>query len=181
MAIKQKCIDEINAKLGREASETELKKIEGALRGAFKELHSKNPEATAKMPLPELYEKAIKLAQENIVRDAKEAKLRTQQSALAMARKPAFVVLPYADFIKLPGVVRPGMIPNAVVGKRIMDDVSMLQAWREYLMLTQADMAERMGITQAGYAQIEAAKRPRKATLQKAADALGITLEQLAY
>ena len=39
---------------------------------------------------------------------------------------------------------------------------------------------QRMGITQAGYAQIEAAKRPRKATLLKAADALGITLEQLA-
>ena len=54
-------------------------------------------------------------------------------------------------------------------------------SWREYLMLTQSEMAERMGITQAGYAQIEAAKRPRKATLQKAAEALGITLEQLAY
>ena len=48
-------------------------------------------------------------------------------------------------------------------------------------MLTQTDMAERMGITQAGYAQIEAAKRPHKVTLQKAAEALGITLEQLAY
>ncbi|WP_327036764.1 helix-turn-helix transcriptional regulator [Methylobacter tundripaludum] len=49
------------------------------------------------------------------------------------------------------------------------------------MMLTQTDMAERMGISQAGYAQIEVAKRPRKATVQKAADALGITLEQLAY
>jgi transcriptional regulator with XRE-family HTH domain len=48
-------------------------------------------------------------------------------------------------------------------------------------MLTQSEMAERMGITQAGYAQIEAAKRPRKATLEKAAIALGISLEQLAY
>jgi transcriptional regulator with XRE-family HTH domain len=46
-------------------------------------------------------------------------------------------------------------------------------------MLTQTDMAERMGITQAGYAQIEAAKRIRKVTLQKAAETLGITLEQL--
>lgn len=55
------------------------------------------------------------------------------------------------------------------------------QAWREYLMRTQTDMAERMGISQAGYAQIEAAKRPRKATRQKAVDALGIKLEQLAY
>lgn len=95
--------------------------------------------------------------------------------------KPAFVVVPYADFMQIPGAITPGMIPNAVVGKRIMDEVSMLQAWREYLMLTQSEMAERMGITQAGYAQIEAAKRPRKATLEKAAAALGISLEQLAY
>ncbi|GEM_PF-5634867 len=27
------------------------------------------------------------------------------------------------------------MIPNAVAGKHIMDEVSMLQAWREYLVL----------------------------------------------
>jgi DNA-binding XRE family transcriptional regulator len=107
--------------------------------------------------------------------------LTNYQTILGNDGKPAFVVLPYADFIKLPGAVTLGTIPNAVVGRRIMDEVSMLQAWREYLMLTQAEMAERMGITQAGYAQIEAAKRPRKATLQKAAEALGITLEQLAY
>ena len=95
--------------------------------------------------------------------------------------KPAFIVMPYADFVKIPGAITPGMIPNAVVGRNLMDEVSMLQAWREHLMLTQAEMAERMGITQAGYAQIEAAKRPRKVTLRKAAAALGISLEQLAY
>jgi DNA-binding XRE family transcriptional regulator len=95
--------------------------------------------------------------------------------------KPASVVIPYADFIKLPGAVTPGTIPNAVVGRRVIDEVSMLQAWREYLMLTQAEMAARMGITQAGYAQIETAKRPRKAMLQRAAKALGITLEQLTH
>jgi len=103
------------------------------------------------------------------------------QTILDSNGKPAFVVVPYAEFVKLPGVVRPGMIPNEVVGKRIMNEVSMLAAWREYLMLTQEEMAKRMGITQAGYAQIEAAKRPRKATLEKAAAAMGITLDQLAY
>ena len=103
------------------------------------------------------------------------------QTILDSNGNPAFVVVPYAEFVKLPGVVRPGMIPNEVVGKRIMDEVSMLAAWREYLMLTQEEMAKRMGITQAGYAQIEAAKRPRKATLEKAAAAMGITLDQLAY
>lgn len=103
------------------------------------------------------------------------------QTILDSNGKPTFVVVPYAEFVKLPGVVRPGMIPNEVVGKRIMNEVSMLAAWREYLMLTQEEMAKRMGITQAGYAQIEAAKRPRKATLEKAATAMGITLDQLAY
>jgi DNA-binding XRE family transcriptional regulator len=107
--------------------------------------------------------------------------LTNYQTILGSDGKPAFVVLPYADFIKLPGAVVAGTIPNAIVGRRIMDEVSMLQAWREHLMLTQTEMAERMGISQAGYAQIEAAKRPRKATLQKAADALGISLEQLGY
>ncbi len=88
---------------------------------------------------------------------------------------------PDQSFIKLRGAVRPGTITNTVVGRHVMEGVSMLQAWREYLMLTQAEMALRMGMTQAGYAQIESAKRPCKATLEKAAAALGITTEQLAY
>lgn len=101
------------------------------------------------------------------------------QTIMGADGKPAFVVMPYAEFLKLSGTFRPGMIPHAVVSAAV-DGKPMLQAWREYLKLTQAELAERMGITQAGYAQIEAAKRPRKATLLKAADALGITLEQLA-
>ena len=36
-----------------------------------------------------------------------------------------------------------------------------------------------MGVTQAAYAQMESAKRPRKVTLQKVAEAMGLTLEQL--
>ncbi len=98
-----------------------------------------------------------------------------------MKRKAGVEVRPDQHFIKLRGVVRPGTIPNAVVGRHVMEGVSLLQAWREYLMLTQAEMALRMGMTQASYAQIESAKRPRKATLEKAAAALGITTEQLAY
>jgi transcriptional regulator with XRE-family HTH domain len=47
------------------------------------------------------------------------------------------------------------------------------------LKLTQVEMARRMGLTQGGYGHIEATKHPRKATLEKAATALGITVEQL--
>jgi len=93
---------------------------------------------------------------------------------------PAFVVIPYADFVHSQVYVPKDGAPHAVVSKAI-DGMSMLQAWREYLNLTQEEVASRMGITQAGYAQIEAARRPRKVTLEKAAAAMGITLEQLAY
>jgi len=101
------------------------------------------------------------------------------QTIMGADGKPAFVVMPYADFLKLPGSFRPGMIPHAVISAAV-DGKPILQTWREYLHLTQTELAERMGITQAGYAQIESAKRPRKATLLKAAEAMGITLEQLA-
>lgn len=106
--------------------------------------------------------------------------LTNYQTIMGEGGQPAFVVIPYADFVHSQAFVPKDGIPHAVVDKAI-DGMSMLQAWREYLMLTQTEMAERMDITQAGYAQIEAAKRPRKATLIKAAAALGITLEQLVY
>ena len=45
--------------------------------------------------------------------------LTNYQTILGSDGKPAFVVLPYADFVKLPGAVTPGTIPNAVVGRRL--------------------------------------------------------------
>jgi len=55
----------------------------------------------------------------------------------------------------------------------------MVAAWRRYLGLTQVQVAKRIGITQSAYAQQEAARKPRQATLDKIATALGITVEQL--
>ena len=54
-----------------------------------------------------------------------------------------------------------------------------MQAWREYLYMTQAEVAQRVGVSQAAYAQVDAAKRPRKATLQNVAPALGVSAQQL--
>lgn len=92
---------------------------------------------------------------------------------------PLFVIIPYADYERMAVAQSDETIPNEVVGKRIMEGMTLLQAWREHLGLTQEEVAAKMGITQPGYAQIEAAQKPRKATLQKAADALGITVGQL--
>lgn len=101
------------------------------------------------------------------------------QTILGTDGKPAFVVVPYEQFRQMNANFTPGTMPNAVVGKRIMDGKSMMQAWREYLHMTQAEVAKHMNVTQAAYAQMETAKRPRKATLQKVALALGVSVEQL--
>lgn len=100
------------------------------------------------------------------------------QTILGADGQPSFVVVPYADFRRMAGGFTPGTIPHAVVSAEV-DGASATKAWREYLRLTQAEVAARMGISQAAFAQMENAKRPRKATLQKIADALGLELEQL--
>ena len=73
-----------------------------------------------------------------------------------------------------------GLIPNEVVNLMFDGDgMSIARAWREHLGLTQAELATRAGISQAGLAQMEAARNPRKATRIKLAAALGLDREQL--
>ena len=55
-----------------------------------------------------------------------------------------------------------------------------LRRWREYFRLTQAELALKAGMKQSALARIESGNAgPRKATLSKLAEALGITVEQL--
>lgn len=97
--------------------------------------------------------------------------------------KPAFVVVPYADYVREHPAEQPeqaeGLIPHEVVSLMVMQDMTPARAWREHLGLTQAEVASRIGITQGAYAQQEAAPKNRKATREKIAAALGILPEQL--
>lgn len=79
------------------------------------------------------------------------------------------------------GLTAEGAVPNAVVNLSFDKGVSPMAAWREHLGLTQVEVADRIGITQAAYAQMERAKQPRKATLDKVAAALGLKGEQLRW
>lgn len=108
------------------------------------------------------------------------------QTILDAKGRPAFAVVPFAEYETLlerarASTVRErGLIPHAVVNLMFDGEgMSIARAWREHLGLTQADVAERMGISQAALAQMESAKRPRKATRDKLAAALGIEAEQL--
>jgi len=93
--------------------------------------------------------------------------------------QPAFVVIPYADYIASRDTDR-ALIPHDVIS-RTVDGATPIRAWREYLGLTQADLAQRLGISQSAYAQQENSTRLRKNTREKIAKALGITGEQLDF
>ncbi|SEH98217.1 helix-turn-helix transcriptional regulator [Pseudomonas fuscovaginae UPB0736] len=90
--------------------------------------------------------------------------------------QPAFVVIPYASYVAQQ--TEADLIPHEVVS-RIVDGATPIRAWREYLDLTQDEVAKRMGISQPAYAQQEAVAKPRKATREKIALAFGIKADQL--
>ncbi len=95
--------------------------------------------------------------------------------------KPAFVVVPYEVFKRLNPRFGKGSVPNAVVNRAFDKGVSPMAAWREQLHLTQAEVASRLGITQAAYAQMERSVKPRKATLEKVSQAMGLEVDQLRW
>ena len=94
-----------------------------------------------------------------------------------------FAVVPLEQFTAL--VERAGeadalTLPHEVVSRHLLEGVSLLRAWREYLGQTQADLANSLGVTQGQIAQWETPDaRPRHSTLKRIAEALGLHVSQL--
>lgn len=99
--------------------------------------------------------------------------------------KPLFAVLPYAEFQRLMQVCQARSvqgIPTEVTELVAKHNWTLIRAWRKYLGLTQGEVADKMGITQAAYSQHENKQRSlRRATRAKIAVALGIKAEQLDF
>ncbi|MFC4523678.1 MULTISPECIES: helix-turn-helix domain-containing protein [Cupriavidus] len=93
--------------------------------------------------------------------------------------RPAFAVIPYADYVALRHHTDKDLVPHAVVTRVLVDDVPPIRAWREHLGLTQQEVADRLSISQPAFAKQENAPRVRKATREKIAAALGIHAAQL--
>lgn len=105
--------------------------------------------------------------------------------------KPAFVVLPYAEYLALTRkqdapdqqdvrIPADGTVPHEVMLLMTENGWSIIRAWREYLGVTQVEMAARLDIRQPSYASMEAPDaRPRKATRKRIAAALGLQLDQI--
>jgi len=112
---------------------------------------------------------------------------------------PVAVVIPYEEYLKLTGsedaenredilsdaeieAVRtnPHTIPDDVVNIMLKNKFSVIRAWREYLGLTQGEVAKAMRISQPVYARMESGKvTPRVSTLRRIAKALGVDAAQL--
>jgi DNA-binding XRE family transcriptional regulator len=102
----------------------------------------------------------------------------TFQTIHDAAGKPVFVVVPYEEFVQR--FEKAGdLVPDAVVKLVFDSSMPVAKAWRTHLGLTQTEVAQRMGISQSAYAQIEGGALTRKTTRQRVADALGIRVGQL--
>lgn len=94
-----------------------------------------------------------------------------------------FAVVPLEQFTEL--VERAGetealTLPHEIVSRHLVDDVPLVRCWREYLGMTQADLAVRLVVSQAQIAQWESANaKPRHTSLKKLAAAMGIHVRQL--
>jgi DNA-binding XRE family transcriptional regulator len=93
--------------------------------------------------------------------------------------KPAYAVIPYAQYQQQLQLIDGDLTPQAVVKKIFIEKMSPARAWREHLGMTQQMVAERLGISQPAYAQQENSDRLRKSTRVKIAAALGIAHDLL--
>lgn len=117
--------------------------------------------------------------------------VHTEPQIIRHEGKPLYAIIPYEDYEALlrqaKQVTMPEgrtdeevTLPHEVVKRATLGNVSLIRAWREYLDLSQAEIASRMGIAQPSYAKMEAREtKNRPATLKKIAEALGIEWEQV--
>ena len=98
---------------------------------------------------------------------------------------PAFVLIPRDEFKRIRPLLdgdktRPIGIPQAVVEAHLLREIPMIRAWRDHIGITQRELAARIGVSQAAVAKLEKpTAKPRRATLAKIDEALGISVEIL--
>jgi len=97
--------------------------------------------------------------------------------------KPIFAVIPYEDYMAMLPLTADKAeenIPHEVVGLVVKQRMNLVKAWRKHLGLTQKEVAQKAGVTQAAISQMEKSENThRSATLEKLAVAMGLSVEQL--
>jgi len=98
--------------------------------------------------------------------------------------QPIFAIISYADYLnysKYNSVDIVDGVPNEVVNMVFDNNYSPVKAWREYLKLSQAEVALKIGVSQSAYAQYEQSQKLRLPTRKKIATALGIKMDFLDF
>ena len=97
--------------------------------------------------------------------------------------KPLFAVIPYEEYLGLVsecGREGEALIPHEVVGMVIKHEIGLVKAWRQYLGLSQQQVAERAGLSRSTVSRIENSySTPQGRVLDKLAAAMGILAKQL--
>ncbi|SBV93553.1 Transcriptional regulator, XRE family [uncultured delta proteobacterium] len=100
---------------------------------------------------------------------------------------PVAVVVPYDEYAaafagSTAQEANEPTVPHEVAARVLKEQISPIRAWREYLGLTQAEVAARMEVSQSAFAQVEAPEaKPRMSTLKKVSAALELSIEQLKW
>lgn len=98
-----------------------------------------------------------------------------------------FAVLPYDEYEKLMSLARNSNkktecnIPSEIVDLVIDNGYTAVRAWREYLQLSQDEVAKRLGISQPAYSKKENSDNLRKKAREEIARALGLQYSQLDF
>lgn len=105
----------------------------------------------------------------------------TKHQIIQKDGKPLFVLVPWDEYSAgRKRSVPKTYLPQAVVEKAAVEGKSMVRAWREYKKMSQQEVADKLGITQAAFCQLEKSQdKMRGSTVRKIAAALGVTEEQL--
>ena len=109
---------------------------------------------------------------------------RTEHQIIMQNGVPAFAVIPWNEYQQLISkqseeTEQDIWFPNEVVKAASRGD-SLIKAWREHFGLSQAELAEKAGMSAADVEELERkAVSPKKADLAKLAKALGIDKKQL--
>ncbi len=107
--------------------------------------------------------------------------VHTDIQIIRQGGKPAFAVVPYDKWLEITGSEDENIyIPHDVVGYQVKEGLSLIAAWRKYLKITQKDLANKTGMTQAAISQIEKIdSKPQEKTIEKIARAMEIDIKQL--
>lgn len=103
--------------------------------------------------------------------------------------EPVFAVIPWEEYQQLTRrgeettspktAVNENWYPKEVIQAHVAG-ASLLRSWRKYLGMTQAMLSEKANVSQPSLVRLEnRVGKPRKSTMEKLADAMGLSVAQL--